>query len=48
MPEPAPADLASELSRELTLNNGVTLPNRIAKPATSEHLATRHGAPPAG
>ena len=45
MPEPAPADLASELSRELTLNNGVTLPNRIAKPATSEHLATRHGAP---
>jgi len=32
MPEPAPADVTSELSRELTLNNGVILPNRIAKP----------------
>jgi 2,4-dienoyl-CoA reductase-like NADH-dependent reductase (Old Yellow Enzyme family) len=33
------------LSAPLTLRSGVTLPNRLAKAATSEHLADRHGAP---
>jgi 2,4-dienoyl-CoA reductase-like NADH-dependent reductase (Old Yellow Enzyme family) len=37
--------LSTELSTELTLANGVTLANRLAKAATSEHLASRHGAP---
>jgi 2,4-dienoyl-CoA reductase-like NADH-dependent reductase (Old Yellow Enzyme family) len=35
----------SELSTELTLGNGTVLRNRLAKAATSEHLADRHGAP---
>jgi 2,4-dienoyl-CoA reductase-like NADH-dependent reductase (Old Yellow Enzyme family) len=38
-------DTRPALTTELHLGNGVTLPNRIAKAATSEHLATRHGAP---
>jgi 2,4-dienoyl-CoA reductase-like NADH-dependent reductase (Old Yellow Enzyme family) len=38
-------DTRPALTTELRLGNGVTLPNRIAKAATSEHLATRHGAP---
>jgi 2,4-dienoyl-CoA reductase-like NADH-dependent reductase (Old Yellow Enzyme family) len=38
-------DKRPALTSELRLGNGVTLPNRIAKAATSEHLATRHGAP---
>ncbi|WP_445188063.1 NADH:flavin oxidoreductase/NADH oxidase family protein [Pseudonocardia sp. Cha107L01] len=38
-------DARPALTSELCLGNGVTLPNRIAKAATSEHLATRHGAP---
>jgi 2,4-dienoyl-CoA reductase-like NADH-dependent reductase (Old Yellow Enzyme family) len=38
-------DTRSALTRELTLGNGVTLPNRLVKAATSEHLASRHGAP---
>jgi 2,4-dienoyl-CoA reductase-like NADH-dependent reductase (Old Yellow Enzyme family) len=38
-------DTRPALTSELHLGNGVTLPNRIAKAATSEHLATRHGAP---
>jgi 2,4-dienoyl-CoA reductase-like NADH-dependent reductase (Old Yellow Enzyme family) len=33
------------LSAPLILRSGVTLPNRLAKAATSEHLADRHGAP---
>src|SRR3954467_8127840 len=33
------------LSQPLTLRSGITLPNRIAKAATSEHLADRRGAP---
>jgi 2,4-dienoyl-CoA reductase-like NADH-dependent reductase (Old Yellow Enzyme family) len=35
----------SPLSTELVLPNGVVLPNRLAKAATSEQLADRHGAP---
>jgi 2,4-dienoyl-CoA reductase-like NADH-dependent reductase (Old Yellow Enzyme family) len=38
-------DTRPALTSELNLGNGVTLPNRIAKAATSERLATRHGAP---
>jgi 2,4-dienoyl-CoA reductase-like NADH-dependent reductase (Old Yellow Enzyme family) len=38
-------DTRPALTSELSLGNGVTLPNRIAKAATSERLATRHGAP---
>jgi 2,4-dienoyl-CoA reductase-like NADH-dependent reductase (Old Yellow Enzyme family) len=38
-------DTRPALTSELRLGNGVTLPNRIAKAATSERLATRHGAP---
>jgi 2,4-dienoyl-CoA reductase-like NADH-dependent reductase (Old Yellow Enzyme family) len=38
-------DTRPALTSELHLGYGVTLPNRIAKAATSEHLATRHGAP---
>jgi len=33
------------LAAPLTLPCGATLPNRLAKAATSEHLADRHGAP---
>ena len=33
------------LRSELVLGNGVVLPNRLAKAATSEQLADRHGAP---
>jgi 2,4-dienoyl-CoA reductase-like NADH-dependent reductase (Old Yellow Enzyme family) len=33
------------LSEPLTLRSGITLPNRLAKAATSEHLADRRGAP---
>jgi 2,4-dienoyl-CoA reductase-like NADH-dependent reductase (Old Yellow Enzyme family) len=35
----------SPLTEKLVLPNGVVLPNRLAKAATSEQLATRHGAP---
>ncbi|HWO65322.1 MAG TPA: NADH:flavin oxidoreductase/NADH oxidase family protein [Umezawaea sp.] len=35
----------SSLSAELVLGNGIVLPNRLAKAATSEQLADRHGAP---
>jgi 2,4-dienoyl-CoA reductase-like NADH-dependent reductase (Old Yellow Enzyme family) len=35
----------SVLSEKLTFDNGLTIPNRLAKAATSEHLADRHGAP---
>ncbi|HEX4250697.1 MAG TPA: NADH:flavin oxidoreductase/NADH oxidase family protein [Pseudonocardia sp.] len=43
---PAPAhEQPGALARELVLANGVTLPNRLAKAATSERLASRHGAP---
>lgn len=45
MSENATSDMRSVLSAELTLANGVTLPNRLAKAAISEHLADRHGAP---
>jgi 2,4-dienoyl-CoA reductase-like NADH-dependent reductase (Old Yellow Enzyme family) len=38
-------DPESVLSTELTLGNGMVLRNRLAKAATSEHLADRHGAP---
>jgi hypothetical protein len=33
------------LSEPLTLRSGIILPNRLAKAATSEHLADRRGAP---
>ncbi|MDT5224426.1 MAG: hypothetical protein QOG19_1833 [Mycobacterium sp.] len=33
------------LSEPLALRSGVILPNRLAKAATSEHLADRRGAP---
>ena len=33
------------LSEPLTLRGGISLPNRLAKAATSEHLADRRGAP---
>jgi len=33
------------LSKPLTLRSGITLANRLAKAATSEHLADRRGAP---
>ena len=33
------------LSEPLSLRSGITLPNRVAKAATSEHLADRRGAP---
>lgn len=33
------------LANPLALRSGITLPNRLAKAATSEHLADRHGAP---
>src|SRR5256885_13058918 len=35
----------SVLSKELRLSNGVTLSNRIAQSAMTEHLATGDGAP---
>jgi 2,4-dienoyl-CoA reductase-like NADH-dependent reductase (Old Yellow Enzyme family) len=37
--------MTDTLTGELKLGNGVVLPNRLAKAATSEHLASRHGAP---
>jgi 2,4-dienoyl-CoA reductase-like NADH-dependent reductase (Old Yellow Enzyme family) len=37
--------LRNALSEPLTLGSGITLPNRLAKAATSEHLADRRGAP---
>src|SRR5712675_402341 len=37
--------LRNALSEPLTLRSGITLPNRLAKAATSEHLADRRGAP---
>src|SRR5258708_18144055 len=33
------------LANPLALRSGMTLPKRLAKAATSEHLADRHGAP---
>ncbi|MDT5281772.1 MAG: hypothetical protein QOJ20_2967 [Mycobacterium sp.] len=41
----ANAGARSVLSQELKLSNGITLSNRIAKAATTEHLATGDGAP---
>ncbi|MFF4229679.1 NADH:flavin oxidoreductase/NADH oxidase family protein [Streptomyces sp. NPDC001820] len=38
-------DLREPLSAPLTLRSGITLANRLAKAATSEHLADRRGAP---
>jgi 2,4-dienoyl-CoA reductase-like NADH-dependent reductase (Old Yellow Enzyme family) len=38
-------DRRDALSQPLTLRGGITLPNRIAKAATSEHLADHRGAP---
>jgi 2,4-dienoyl-CoA reductase-like NADH-dependent reductase (Old Yellow Enzyme family) len=38
-------DQRDALTHPLTLRSGITLPNRIAKAATSEHLADRRGAP---
>lgn len=45
MPHPSPAETTSLLTDPLTLPNGVVLANRLVKAATSEHLATRFGAP---
>lgn len=45
MNENQTADRRNALSLPLTLRNGITLPNRLAKAATSEHLADRRGAP---
>jgi hypothetical protein len=39
------AGASSVLSKELQLSNGVTLSNRIAQSAMTEHLATGDGAP---
>src|SRR5438552_2561029 len=38
-------DRRNALSNPLTLRNGIVLPNRLAKAATSEHLANHRGAP---
>jgi 2,4-dienoyl-CoA reductase-like NADH-dependent reductase (Old Yellow Enzyme family) len=38
-------DRRNALSLPLTLRSGIILPNRLAKAATSEHLADRRGAP---
>jgi 2,4-dienoyl-CoA reductase-like NADH-dependent reductase (Old Yellow Enzyme family) len=45
MNENLPRDRRNALSNPLTLRGGITLPNRLAKAATSEHLADRRGAP---
>src|SRR5258708_32672184 len=45
MNENRTGDRRDALSQPLTLRSGITLPNRIAKAATSEHLADRRGAP---
>jgi 2,4-dienoyl-CoA reductase-like NADH-dependent reductase (Old Yellow Enzyme family) len=45
MNENRTADRRNALSHPLTLRNGITLPNRLAKAATSEHLADHRGAP---
>ncbi|MGW1490745.1 NADH:flavin oxidoreductase/NADH oxidase family protein [Streptomyces sp. NPDC002402] len=44
---PSPHAGQAALSSALTLGCGLTLPNRLAKAATSEHLADRFGAPTA-
>jgi 2,4-dienoyl-CoA reductase-like NADH-dependent reductase (Old Yellow Enzyme family) len=41
------SDTGDVLAAELKLGNGTVLRNRLAKAATSEHLADRHGAPTA-
>src|SRR5258708_8937685 len=38
-------DRRNALSQRLALRSGIILPNRLAKAATSEHLADRRGAP---
>jgi 2,4-dienoyl-CoA reductase-like NADH-dependent reductase (Old Yellow Enzyme family) len=45
MNENRTGDRRDALSQPLTLRSGITLPNRLAKAATSEHLADRRGAP---
>jgi 2,4-dienoyl-CoA reductase-like NADH-dependent reductase (Old Yellow Enzyme family) len=45
MNENVTGDRRNALSNPLTLRGGITLPNRLAKAATSEHLADRRGAP---
>ena len=45
MSENPGGDRRNALSKPLTLRCGTTLPNRLAKAATSEHLADRRGAP---
>jgi 2,4-dienoyl-CoA reductase-like NADH-dependent reductase (Old Yellow Enzyme family) len=45
MPQPCPPETTTLLTDSLTLPNGVVLANRLVKAATSEHLATRLGAP---
>jgi 2,4-dienoyl-CoA reductase-like NADH-dependent reductase (Old Yellow Enzyme family) len=45
MPQPCPPETTSLLTDPLMLPNGVVLANRLVKAATSEHLATRFGAP---
>ena len=43
---PGSCDGRDALSQPLTLRNDIILPNRIAKAATSEHLADHRGARP--
>src|ERR1700730_11501692 len=45
MNENRTGDRRAPLSKPLTLRSGIILPNRLAKAATSEHLADRRGAP---
>ena len=45
MSDQAITPASTALSAELRLGNGIVLRNRLAKAATSEHLADRHGAP---
>ncbi|MDT2009976.1 hypothetical protein FXW78_51490 [Rhodococcus opacus] len=45
MNENRTGDRRDALSQPLALRSGITLPNRLAKAATSEHLADRRGAP---
>src|SRR6266404_8080621 len=45
MSENPGGDRRNALSNPITLRCGTTLPNRLAKAATSEHLADRRGAP---
>src|ERR1700730_7200950 len=45
MNENRTGDRRDALSQPLTLRSGIILPNRLAKAATSEHLADRRGAP---